>query len=105
METRNISFIFTQPLLMPSVRHLLPVLDGRIDWAIDSGGMDVAWDAGGRVPVVVTRGPGQSVQGKAGEEVVEGPAQHHDVVNVSENDHDRGAEANPWKIGYKRRTR
>ena len=56
----------------------------------------MARDAEGRVPVVVARGPGQSPEGEAGEEVVEGPGQHHDVVDVAEQDHDGGAQADPW---------
>ena len=48
-----------------------------------------------RVPVVAAASPGQ-VDGKAAEEVEEGPGQDNDVVDVEEGDDHLGGVADAW---------
>lgn len=53
-------------------------------------------DAAGRVPGVVTGGPGQgSVEGL--DEIVEGPGQDHDVVGVTEEHYHHGGIPQSWR--------
>lgn len=55
-------------------------------------------DAAGRVPFVITGGPGQDAV-KGLDQVVEAPGQHHDVVGVAEKHDHHGGITQAWGRG------